>query len=188
MFNVKVIEDFLSKEDCDHLIKSAISLDMWESGGGEFWDGRVLNYGKVLKHDKDTANMMLDINLRCKAIIEKEMLESENIYSDTLQVIRWFPGMEQPTHADDMSNTDVQGFSHRSFGSILYLNDGYSGGHTYYPNLNFEITPKAGALAIHPGDEEHLHGVTKIDGGMRYTVASFWTKERDKGYDWSIYQ
>jgi prolyl 4-hydroxylase len=187
MFNVKLVENFLSKEDCQYLINSAISLDMWESGGGEFWDNRVLNYVKALEHDKAAAKIMLDINIRSKEIIEKEMINSGNIYSDTLQVIRWFPGMYQPAHVDDMSDTEVKGFDHRAFGSILYLNDNYSGGHTHYPNLNFDITPKTGSLAIHPGDAEHLHGVTKIEGGMRYTVASFWTKEKDKGYDWSIY-
>lgn len=188
MFNARVTKNFISKEDCEYLLSVIKSYDVWEGGGSEFWDNRVINYNSILKFDKKAGSILLNANIDCGNLIKKEYNLTFPVYSDTLQVIRWFPGMEQSPHADDMSNTNIEGFGHRAFGSILYLNDDYSGGHTYYPNLKFEITPQAGSLAIHPGDEEHLHGVTKIEGGMRYTVASFWTKERDKGYDWSIYQ
>jgi hypothetical protein len=96
--------------------------------------------------------------------------------------------MSQPPHADDMTDTNISGFEHRSFGSIIYLNNDYLGGHTYYPNFDIEIIPEAGKLAVHPGDPNHLHGVTKIENGIRYTVASFWTTEKEKGNDWSIYK
>ena len=39
---------------------------------------------------------------------------------------------------------------------------------------------------MHPGDPEHLHGVTKIEGGMRYTIASFWTYEKERSHDWPV--
>ena len=186
MNKAKVIENFMSEEDCKYLIATAISSDSWESGGSEFWDNRVINYYSMLKFDRDASLIMLDANIRCSQKIKEAYDLEENIYSDTLQVIRWFPGMEQQPHADDMSNTDVAGFSHRNFGSIVYLNNDYDGGHTYYPNFDFEVIPKAGSLALHPGDPEHLHGVTKIENGMRYTIASFWTKEKGKGHEWPI--
>jgi len=186
MNKAKVIENFMSEEDCKYLIATAISSDLWESGGSEFWDNRVINYYSMLKFDRDAALIMLDANIRCSQKIKEAYNLEENIYSDTLQVIRWFPGMEQQPHADDMSNTDIAGFSHRDFGSIVYLNNDYNGGHTYYPNFDFEVIPRSGSLALHPGDPEHLHGVTKIENGMRYTIASFWTKEKGKGHEWPI--
>jgi len=186
MFKANIIQDFISKEYCEYLINTAIASDLWESGGSTFWDNRVINYHKIGEYDKKSASIMLDANVRCGERI-KNLFSVEEIYSDTLQIIRWFPGMEQPPHADDMSNTDMIGFEHRSFGSIIYLNDNYTGGHTYYPNFDFEIIPKSGALAIHPGDPEHLHGVTKIENGMRYTIASFWTQEKEKSHGWPVY-
>jgi prolyl 4-hydroxylase len=186
MFNPKVIKNFVSKEDCEYLINAANSLDIWESGGSEFWDNRVINYNKMLDFDKNAAVIMLDANIRCGQKIKEEYNLDASVYSDTLQVIRWFPGMEQPPHADDMSNTDIVGFDHRAFGSIIYLNNDYTGGHTFYPNFDFEITPEAGSLAIHPGDPEHLHGVTKVEGSMRYTIASFWTFKKERSHEWRI--
>jgi hypothetical protein len=185
MFNAKTIDSFLSKDKCSYLIETAIKYNLWENGGSNgFWDNRVTNYSKMLTVDKDAALIMLDANIRCAQKIKKEYNLDSPVYSDTLQIIRWFPEMEQTPHADDMTNTDIKGFEHRVFGSIIYLNDNYDGGHTYYPNYNFEITPEVGKLAIHPGDPEHLHGVTKIKNNIRYTIASFWTFKKNLSYVW----
>jgi hypothetical protein len=183
MFNAVTKENFITKENCEYLIKTATELDIWESGGTGFWENRVLNYYTILQRDKKAAEIMLDANSRCGNIIKNNYAIPE-VYSDTLQIVRWFPGMEQPPHADDMTNTDIHGFEHRVFGSIIYLNDDYEGGQTYYPNYKISITPQSGKLAVHPGDPEHLHGVTKIEGGMRYTIASFWTLDKNKSHKW----
>lgn len=180
MFNAKVIEDFLPKEDCDYLIKSAILSNLWKTAGHEFWDNRTINYTDMLVFDKKAADIMLDALVRSKQAIKKAY-GLEEIYPDLLQVIRWFPGMSQTPHSDDMSHTDITGHEHRAFGSVLYLNDDYEGGHTYYPNFNFDVTPKAGALAFHPADVEHLHGVTEVKDLVRYTIAAFWTKQENMG-------
>jgi hypothetical protein len=86
------------------------------------------------------------------------------------------------TNAHEDHKESLEWFNHREYGAIIYLNDNYSGGHTYYPNHNFDIAPAVGKLAIHPGDPEHLHGVSKIEDGVRYTLASFWTQD-EKYFD-----
>jgi hypothetical protein len=187
MFNAKTFSGFIPLDKCQYLIKAAIRSEAWESGGSEFWDNRVINYSRLREFDYVAADIMLEANVRCKAAIREAYELDQDVYSDTLQVIRWFEGMSQTPHADDMSNTDIKGFDHRVFGSIIYLNDDYAGGHTYYPNFDIEVTPEAGKLAVHPGDPEHLHGVTAIESGMRYTIASFWTFDKAKAHDWSIY-
>jgi hypothetical protein len=178
MFNGKIIEDFISKEDCSYLINAAVASDLWQTAGHEFWDNRTINYTNMTVFDKKAADIMIDVLVRCQQSIKKSY-GLEKIYPDLLQVIRWFPGMQQAPHADDMSNTDITGHAHRAFGSVLYLNDDYEGGHTYYPNFNFDITPKAGTLAFHPANVAHLHGVTEVKDSIRYTVASFWTKQEN---------
>lgn len=190
MFMVKSVDNFLSKEENDKILQFAKEFENWENIGNGFWDGRCLTAQNVYKsHNKEIGELLYDIRIRTQDKI-KELYKIENVYADLTQLIRWFDGMEQPVHADDMTNAGpgYEWFNHRHFGTIIYLNDDYDGGKTYYPQYNFEITPKSGMLAIHPGDTDHFHGVTKITGNTRYTIASFWTK--DEGYHdgWTIHK
>jgi hypothetical protein len=95
----------------------------------------------MIKYNANAANIMINAKDSCSEKIKNFYNIKDPIYADLIQIVRWFPGMEQPPHADDMTNTDVKGFEERAFGSIIYLNDNYSGGHTFYPNFNFEIIP-----------------------------------------------
>lgn len=185
MFSAKVIDNFLSKEDCEYLINSAVSIDLWEGAGYKFWDNRITNYSTFLKHDKHAANILLDTNNRSMNKIKEEYGIGYPLYSDSIQIVRWFEGMDQGPHADDMSDTEAMGHGHRSFGSVIYLNDNYIGGHTYYSNFNIEVVPKTGSFAFHPADPKHSHGVTKIENSTRYTIASFWTFNEKMSGNWS---
>jgi hypothetical protein len=182
--SAKEVKNFLSNYEVDiflQLAKNSLESD-WGKGGSGFWDGRVL-YPEIFRQNKEILEMFKDVGERIKKTIEELYLLENEIYHDTIHIVRWFDGMEQPPHAD-AANAD--GSNHplewRDFGAIIYLNDDYSGGHTYYPNHNFEIIPEPGKLAIHPSDLNHLHGVSKISGGIRYTLPSFWTKENYRAY------
>lgn len=187
MFNAKTVDSIVSKEECDYLIKVVKDVEPWQTGGSEFWTNRTLNAEYIYKNiDKDAGILLYSIKERTKNSILK-LYDEKEIYSDLFQIVRWFPETEQPPHADDM--TDSEGndwFHHRHYGAILYLNDDYEGGHTFYPQHNFEVIPKSGTLAIHPGDPDHLHGVTKIKKIKRYTIASFWTKEKEYADGWEL--
>ena len=187
MFNAKTIDNFISREECNYLIDIVKDIEPWETGGSEFWTNRSLNainiYNKI---DKSAGEFLYALREKTKQAI-LDLYKEEHIYPDLFQIVRWFPEMEQPPHADDMTNSEGNDwFHHRHYGVILYLNDDYEGGHTFYPQHNFEIIPKAGTIAIHPGDPDHLHGVTKIKNKKRYTVASFWTREEKYFDGWSI--
>jgi hypothetical protein len=183
MFNVKVQESFLNVEDAIKLVDVLSTTDGWERTSNEFWDNRVINTPKLNElFGPEIDSLVFDITMRIKDFIVKEYDIKEDLFPDLVSLCRWFPGMEQPPHADDMTNTDVKGLEHRDFGAIIYLNDNYQGGKTYYPDYGIEITPKVGALAVHPGTPDHLHGVTKIEGNVRYTIASFWTYDINKSY------
>lgn len=186
MFNAKVIDNFLSTKEVNTLLEYAKSVSEWETGGSEFWSNRSLNAINIMIKNKEVGNLLYNIRQKIANQILKEYNLKE-IYPDLFQMVRWFPGQEQPPHADDMKNTKgTEWFHHREFGAIIYLNKNYTGGKTYYPNYGIEIQPEPGRLAIHPGDENHLHGVTKIENGMRYTLASFWTQDKTYFDGWVI--
>jgi hypothetical protein len=182
------VENFLTDDEVKTILDFAQSTDSWEKlQPGDFWSDRVIAAQTIYtNHNKEVGQLMFELRNRTADKI-KEAYGVENAYADITTLVRWFPGQEQTPHADDMTNVDGhEAFHHREFGSILYLNDNYSGGHTYYPDHGIEVTPKSGMLAVHPGDTDHFHGVTKIEDGIRYTIASFWTTNKDFHDGWSL--
>jgi hypothetical protein len=190
MLKAVTLDNFISKKDADALVRFAESVETWDQDGNDsFWDNRSLNAINIYEnYDKDIGTYLYELRSRIGVAMASAYGESA-VYPDLFQIVRWFPGQVQSPHADDM--TDQKGenldwFAHRHYGSILYLNDNYGGGHTYYPQHNFEIVPKAGTLAMHPGTPDHMHGVTTIENSIRYTVASFWSRDREYFDGWVL--
>lgn len=191
MHRVKTYENFLSTDEINYLLNFAKSIDKWESGGGMgFWDNRSLNAITIYnQYSKEVGQFLYDLRNRVSDAIKEMYVLGDQVYPDLFQIVRWFPGQEQPPHADDMTNSSQEGldwYHHRHFGSVIYLNNDYSGGHTYYPQYNLDIKPIPGTLAVHPGDTDHMHGVTKIENSIRYTIASFWTFDKEYFDGWTI--
>jgi hypothetical protein len=188
LFNLKTVENFISKEDAEEIIFFVNKIKKWEdSEGTSFWSNRGLSDRNIYNNfNKDMGKYLYDLRIRIGEAI-KDLYGVEEIFPDLLQVIRWFPGMEQPPHADDMSDTENnEWFHHRHFGAVIYLNDDYSGGETYYPQHNESISAEIGKLVIHPGSPDHMHGVKRVEGNTRYTIASFWTKDRSYFDGWTL--
>jgi hypothetical protein len=181
VFKGKEEYDFVSKEDCQYLIDYVIKSNAWSFSEDAFWNNRVF-YPELLPDNNELKIKMSSILKKTKSFIAKEY-NLENVYADTFHIVRWFDGQFQPPHQDNMENVmyGVDFFKHRSYGSIIYLNDNFEGGETFYPQYDIAIAPKSGKLAVHLGDGDHLHSVNEIKNGTRYTIAAFWGTE--KKYD-----
>jgi hypothetical protein len=191
MFNAKVVKDFISRDEAAKIIEAATAIDPWDSSGtNSYWDNRNLNAVNIYNiHNPELGKLLYDIRIRVGESIKNLYSLDQEIYPDLFQVVRWYDGQEMGVHADDMTNVDsddLDWFEHRHYGAVIYLNDDYSGGNTYYPEHGVEIKPEVGTLAIHPGDPEHAHGVSKIVGNTRYTLASFWTLDKEYFDGWTI--
>lgn len=182
MFNAKTVQSFISKEDADEIVYFVSQIKNWEDHEGtSFWSNRGLTDLTIYNmYNKDLGKYLYDLRARIKKTLQN-LYGPEEIFPDLLQVIRWFPGMEQPPHSDNMENTEhAASNQHRKYGVVIYLNDNFDGGKTFYPQHNFEITPETGKLAVHLGDTNHMHGVTKVENGTRYTIVSFWTTDKSR--------
>lgn len=177
-FKGKTFDSFLTKEECGVIINYAKNATEWENAGHEFWNNRCINIQSV--KDKNVFDILYSTKIRIKKTI-KETYGVSEVYPDIFQIVRWFDGMEQPVHADACNmDGSSNNLTWRDFASILYLNDDYEGGETYYDIFDFQIKPETGKLAIHLGDIDHCHGVRKISGNTRYTLTSFWGFDETK--------
>jgi hypothetical protein len=178
-FLAKTFDNFLSSSEISSLMEYVTTMNEWRHIPNSFWDNRMISLYNI--SNPIIHNLIITILFRIQNIIIKEYATDSITYADTIDLVRWFPGMEQVSHCDDMSDhEEATVFNHRKFGCIIYLNDDYEGGQTYYSNYNYEIIPKSGTLAIHPADCNHRHGVRKIENNTRYTLASFWTLDKNR--------
>lgn len=186
-FCAKTFDGMFSVEECAKILDYARSTEAWENLGSGFWDKRTIHYHRL---PEDIRAMLAPKYQGIQKLFRQEYGLASWVYPDTITLVRWHPGMEQAPHCDDMSDNKDEHpkFKNRFLGSIVYLNDDFAGGETYYPKHNFKVTPKQGRLAVHLGDDNHRHGVTKVENAIRYTLASFWSFDRNTavaGIDWA---
>lgn len=169
-----VVEGFLSSDECAAIYDRVRAFDGWEvSRGHDFWNGRVCDVFKCLP---------FNVGRRIVGGIKGHILDRfgdlfpSGVYFDTCDLVKWPVGSSQPPHRDDVPE------KHRLVGCVVYVNDDFIGGETFYPNLGFSVKPVAGSLALHLGDEEHLHGVTPVSAGERFTFSSFWGTDSGKAH------
>lgn len=84
------------------------------------------------------------------------------------KIVHWPKETYQPLHFDNASDKTI-------LSSIIYLNDGYQGGQTYFEDGTI-IAPKKRRSLFFDGTK-YKHGVHKIQEGDRYTLA-VWYKPR----------
>jgi hypothetical protein len=182
--NAKEFVNFLIEQETSGLLGFAKDNSFWGPIGDGYWDGRVVHAAIINKNNPVLGNYLKNIKERILKTI-KDFYNIENeIYLDILAITRWFPGMEQTPHSDNMENTeDAYIHQHRQYGIVIYLNNDFEGGQTFYPQHNFYINPQPGKLAVHPASTDHMHGVTKIEGNTRYTLTGFITFDKTKQMD-----
>ncbi len=179
---------FLTPGECALLVETAEALAHQQNVEGvdvEFWKGRVLQFGDVLLGRTGAAALMRDAQRRITERLRSFYELVAPVFADTVQLVRWRPGMSMPTHAD-RANPDGKphDFPHRDFASIVYVNDDYEGGELYLPRLDMVIKPTLGLLVAFTGGWHHEHGVMRVAKKDRLTMPAFYTfdsaqRERD---------
>lgn len=176
------IENFLSQQECDAIINyvewlysnnilewnqisfyDSFAMGFWEedpTGGCEYF-GLSKNYFHGVLKEK--------IKKACEMVLEKELSEV------SYHAQKWTDGAYASFHSD---NSDEEGnpseFERSKYAAFIYLNENFEGGYLNFKNHDVHIGPKTGMIAIFAGGYTNEHEVTKVHGGTRYTVGSFW--------------
>lgn len=180
-FSGFVQDDFLDEHLCNYLVSLLPKINWEDNDKHGYWSNRTCSpwgFANQVQCAGDAELIFSVIASKINMVFREKFLK-QDLHPDTLDIVRWPSGFSQTPHADACSNNGQPNeYHYRSYGAIIYLNESFSGGLTYYPNLEMSIEPRIGRLAIHPGDAQHLHGVSEVTNGVRYTIASFWTSDK----------
>ncbi len=166
-------EGLLSADECEYLVWLAETESNWSVNiTHPFWSERNIGLLTTIPKHKyqsvETIKLALSVHQKIKEFVSKSF--NIECYADQIGIVRWPPNSFQMVHVDEVPELS------RVAGCVVYLNDDYEGGHTFYPYYDREHTPKTGAIFAHNPNHSHLHGVTKILGNTRYTISSTWTR------------
>jgi hypothetical protein len=172
---------FLSNKEVEFCLNWYNAIEggqMWLPSVVDFWDGRTYDIANLLDDtgDRQSYAKFMTILSKIRSFVKESFNIEYDLYADTLQLVKWEEGDGQPPHAD---NTDLDGnmgiAPWRKYAVVIYLNDTYEGGQTYFVNYDCDVQPKAGKIVAFSCDLDHAHGVGKIKGGTRKTLLSFWS-------------
>jgi predicted 2-oxoglutarate/Fe(II)-dependent dioxygenase YbiX len=168
----------LSAAQCDCLIEC---FDRHESvsasrTGSAYWDGRYICHGSIPETERDALRIMQQARLLAQVTATQRFQPERPIYSDTAQIVVWTEGLELTPHADNLHpDGQPNATPHRCYSCLIYLNDDYEGGETYFPGFGLRVKPERGLLIIFGSGPECVHGVTRVRSGRRFTYAGWYT-------------
>ena len=170
-------DKFITKAACKKLIsyhKNNCPKDETSHG--------VYNNRTVNSYDDSIRNLTSSIHHQILSLVQK-FYNEDVLYLAFSNLVYWGKGMELVPHADNFWIEDPKKphySSHRVYSSILYLNNNFKGGETYFPEHNYSIEPKSGKLTFYTSGAKHIHGVKKVTSGTRYTLATWYTKDLNR--------
>ena len=195
------INDFLEPEKCKELIKN-YDKDLVRStvlSKEKYSSSRTSNQKYI------TKNQEYDLNIKVLNLINQFSNATLNNCED-FQFAKYEPNQEYKGHYDicDIDNCDLEHkaeckLDYENMGSyrymtvIIYLNDNFKDGETYFNKINTKIKPKTGKALLFlscklDNDsykngkckrfEESMHAGLKVTGGTKYILTK-WVRIKD---------
>ena len=147
-------------------------------GSNDFFENKSFPANQT----QDTSVMCIcsTLKYRIAHVISKHYNLKDVLFPDFTDLVQWHTGDEMGLHGDNAfyPSGDPNYVPHRTYSAVVYLNDDYEGGQTYFAD-GPEIEVEVGKMIAFPADIKYAHGVKKILSGQRYTLALWYTDSRD---------
>ena len=173
------MSDFLEFADLATPAECRVVIDVYEAlrphaaatVGYDLWDGKVV-YSEHFE-GSDAAAIMY--RWRDKALEIVATHAGHPVRSDALLIMRWDEGDVLTPHYDDRNMDGTpNATSWREWAGVLYLNDDFIGGEIHLPELEVQYKPRTGSFCFFPASS--LHGVRRVQKGVRYTCAQWFNR------------
>ena len=146
-----ILDNFLSKEECKFLI--------------EYYKSNTENIEKF--RDVFPLNLHFVEKLNFLTFKLNKIAKEFDAQIDWFQIVKWPKNSFQKLHFDTAKKETV-------LSSIVYLNDNFEGGQTYFEEGTM-FKPKEGRGLFFDG-QYYKHGVTPVKKQIRYVVATWYKK------------
>ncbi|PGK51453.1 2OG-Fe(II) oxygenase [Priestia megaterium] len=175
---IVVLGNVLSDAECDELIQlSKDKLQRSKIGASRQVNTIRTSSGMFFNENENESVARIE-NLASK--IMGPPIE----HAEGLQILRYAPEQEYKAHHDYFVSTSNASKNNRISTLIMYLNTPEEGGETYFPKLNFTVTPKKGMAVYFEyfyNDENlndlTLHGGAPVIKGEKW-VATQWMRRQ----------
>ena len=173
--NIFIFQNFITESDAKILLNIATTATEQEWSNYNYterhendeWENRILILDSCSNFDVTSKKIVQDsfskIKKEINLVLNKDIYE----YTGFNTIYRSVVGQAMKTHSDSGLGVKFK------YGVVLYLNDNYTGGEIFYPNVNVEFKPEAYSLVLHPAHEAYRHGVKEVSAGTRYSMTSF---------------
>jgi len=175
---IVVLENVLSDEECDGLIE--MSKDkMNRSKIGVTHEVNEIRTSSSMFFQENEYDILTKIEKRISTIMNIPVEHGEGI-----QILKYTPGQEYKAHFDFFTSSSIAAKNNRISTIILYLNDVEHGGETFFPKLNFSVSPRKGMAVYFEYfyndknlNELTLHGGAPVITGEKW-VATQWMRRQ----------
>lgn len=175
---VVILGNVLSDEECNELIR--LSTDkIHRSKIGATHDVNEIRTSSSMFFQENENDTITNIEKRIASIMNIPIEHGEGI-----QILKYTPGQEYKAHFDFFTSTSKATNNNRISTMVMYLNDVEHGGETFFPKLNFSVSPQKG-MAVYfeyfyndqNVNERTLHGGAPVITGEKW-VATQWMRRQ----------
>ncbi|AKI80325.1 putative prolyl 4-hydroxylase [Acanthamoeba polyphaga mimivirus] len=176
----------------NNLISPTKCQEIMQFANGKLFDSQVLS--GTDKNIRNSQQMWIPKNNPMVKPIFENICRQFNVPFDNaedLQVVRYLPNQYYNEHHDSCCDSSkqcsefIERGGQRILTVLIYLNNEFSDGYTYFPNLNQKFKPKTGdALVFYPlannSNKCHpysLHAGMPVTSGEKW-IANLWFRER----------
>lgn len=175
--SIRQISDFFTKQECQEIIN-------FSEARNDYQKSMILDEAGLAKVDHSRTSYSINLSPSELGLYESlrkrtsDLLRVPKSHIEGLQCVRYAEGQQFYPHWD--SNKKLN----RRHTLLVYLNDDFTGGETYFPELMLKVTPETGK-ALHFLNEDidgnviqySLHAGLPVKKGIKY-ACNIWVKNR----------
>lgn len=176
-------ENFLDHGQCRELIDVlSRNTDRLNAHDEAFFANRVLWMSRIPENEKKALSIMQQARFVASSAVGTFFGNKNKLYDDGPQLVKWGPGMNMPAHADNEhpDHKEEHRTPYRKYAGVVFLNEDFEGGYFYFETLKLRVRPRAGLLVGFKGDMSHMHGVSTVRSGLRYTMPMWFGEDETK--------